>query len=129
MPTKPPRPCKVAGCPELVRGRGSFCPTHARENARNENETRGTSTQRGYGARWQKLRLMFLRSNPICADPFGVHVGEATPATDVDHIRPKSQGGTDAWWNLQPLCRSCHARKTAGDRNELKRQRGQEATA
>ena len=121
MPTKPPRGCAVNGCAELVRNGGAFCAFHARERERTANENRGSSTQRGYGARWQKLRLMFLRANPICADPFGVHRGEPTPATDVDHILPRSQGGTDAWTNLQPLCKSCHARKTAGDRNELRR--------
>lgn len=123
MPTKPPHGCAVDGCPELVRD-GSYCATHARERTRAHDENRPTSTKRGYGARWQKLRLMFLRSNPICADPFGVHVGQLVAATEVDHITPKSQGGADAWTNLQPLCKSCHSRKTLG---EQRTQRGADA--
>ncbi len=34
-------------------------------------------------------------------------------ATEVDHVIPAAQGGTDAPANLQAACRPCHARKTA----------------
>ena len=33
-------------------------------------------------------------------------------AAHVDHITPKSQGGTDLLENLQTLCSACHQRKT-----------------
>lgn len=56
---------------------------------------------------------MFLRANPLCVDPFGVHGGRAVPATQVDHIIPKREGGLDEWGNLQALCDSCHSKKTA----------------
>lgn len=35
---------------------------------------------------------------------------------ELDHVRPKTQGGTDARWNLQLLHRHCHDRKTARDK-------------
>lgn len=43
----------------------------------------------------------------------------------VDHIIPKSQGGTNAWANMQLLCRDCHKVKdesvgTNKDYNEAK---------
>ena len=38
-------------------------------------------------------------------------------ATDVDHIIPASQGGTDELDNLRALCRWHHERKTAREAN------------
>ena len=77
------------------------------------DRNRGTAAQRGYGARWQRIRLMHLRSNPLCMDPYGVHEGRPVPATDVDHILPRREGGSDSDDNLQSLCHSCHSKKTA----------------
>jgi 5-methylcytosine-specific restriction protein A len=113
MPIKPRRPCAYPGCPELVRG-GRYCPAHQQEVARKQDAARGSSAQRGYGYRWQKLRIAYLRVHPICVDPFGVHKrdGRIEPATDVDHIIPRAQGGTDDEDNLEAMCHSCHSRKT-----------------
>jgi len=38
-------------------------------------------------------------------------------ADEVDHIVPLSRGGGDERSNLQPLCRPCHAAKTARERH------------
>ena len=38
-----------------------------------------------------------------------------TPATQVDHIKPKAKGGTDDWDNLQSICDRCHDAKTKQD--------------
>lgn len=71
--------------------------------------------KRGYGARWQRLRRMYLRQHPVC-----VLCGR--PATDVDHILPKRRGGSDDESNLQALCPDCHARKT---NQEMRQGRGE----
>lgn len=73
---------------------------------------RGSASQRGYGARWRRLRAYILQRQPLCVDPFGDHAGRLVPAIHVDHIVPRADGGTDAEGNLQPLCETCHARKT-----------------
>lgn len=34
-------------------------------------------------------------------------------ATDVDHVKPRSQGGSHEPENLRPICQGCHRRKTS----------------
>lgn len=112
MPIRSARPCSQRGCPELVRTPGErYCEAHKKEKDAQYNAERGSAASRGYGARWRKLRLMFLRANPLCYEC--LNHGIIKEATDVDHIISKKSGGTDAWDNLQPLCRECHSKKTA----------------
>ncbi len=59
-----------------------------------------------YGRRWRKLRLLVLRAEPLCR--MCAEIGRTSPATVVDHIKPIRDGGTNAWDNLQPLCKRCH---------------------
>lgn len=71
-----------------------------------------SATARGYGAAWQALReQVLMRDCGLCV-PCG-EAGRVTPATAVDHVRPKAQGGDDAPGNLQSICGPCHERKTA----------------
>lgn len=65
--------------------------------------------------KWRNLRKRFLMKNPLC-----VHCqqnNEVRVATVADHILPINKGG-DALNenNLQPLCATCHNRKSARDR-------------
>jgi 5-methylcytosine-specific restriction protein A len=39
-------------------------------------------------------------------------MGRVTVATEVDHVLPRSEGGTDDQANLQPICHPCHVAKT-----------------
>jgi 5-methylcytosine-specific restriction endonuclease McrA/predicted kinase len=98
----------------LVQSGASRCAEHRAVSNQRRDEQRGSSTERGYGATWQKIRRRILANGPLCADPFGFHADaeEVVLAADVDHIMPKHQGGTDADDNLQPLCKRCHALKT-----------------
>jgi 5-methylcytosine-specific restriction protein A len=77
-------------------------------------EIRGTSCQRGYDYRWQKLRHAKLSRDPFCERCEGQ--GVTTQATLVDHITPIVDGGARLDdHNLQSLCVPCHAIKTAND--------------
>jgi 5-methylcytosine-specific restriction enzyme A len=100
----------MSGCPALVEA-GRYCVDHAASN-QSPREARPSASGRGYDAKWRSLRLMFLRRNPICIDPFHIHAGAVVPATDVDHIIAKRNGGRDTFENFQALCHSCHSRKT-----------------
>ncbi|KTR02057.1 hypothetical protein NS365_22510, partial [Aureimonas ureilytica] len=69
---------------------------------------RGTAAQRGYGARWQKARALFLTEHPLCCRCHAE--GRVTPATVVDHITPH-KGDQTLFWdqkNWQPLCKPHH---------------------
>lgn len=89
---------------------GSQCPDHPRNWRRQEK--RGTRQERGYGSEWTRLReRILLRDKGLC-QPCD-YQGKVSPATEVDHIVPKSQGGTDDQTNLQSICSACHKIKTA----------------
>lgn len=88
----------------------TFRPKHAPTKAavhQVHDQARGSAAARGYGRRWQKLRLLVLHEQPICETP-----GCGCMATDVDHIIAKRKGGTDERDNLRALCHACHSRKT-----------------
>ena len=76
---------------------------------------------RRLGRAWQKLRARWLQDRPLC-----VHCeakGRVTKATTLDHIRPRSQGGTEDETNLQGLCDRCHNIKSLADRGHKPRPR------
>jgi len=104
MLRKPLSPCAVPGCPEPAVS-GGRCAAHQRAVRRQQVDDRPSASARGYGYRWSKTRAAFLRRNPEC-------VACGAPATDVDHILPKAQGGSDDWSNLRALCHSCHSKRT-----------------
>lgn len=75
---------------------------------------------RGYGGRWVRLREVILaRDRHLCHCP-RCQGGKLklTPATQVDHIQPKSQGGTDDPSNLRAVNAECHKRVTAEQRGQ-----------
>jgi 5-methylcytosine-specific restriction endonuclease McrA len=60
------------------------------------------------GPEWDALRLAVLeRDNYTC-----MHCGR--PATEADHVIPRSKGGRDVMENLVASCKRCNA--TRGDR-------------
>ena len=78
-------------------------------------EARKTSTQRGYGYRWQRASAAWLLAHPIAVDWFGDHKGVIYAAEVVDHIIPH-KGDMKLFWdpdNWQGLTKTDHDRKTA----------------
>ena len=106
---KPQRPCLYPGCPELVSS--GRCDKHKVDH-RECDRHRGNSTERGYGARWQRYRLQFLMRHPLCVECMSD--GIVRPATVVDHIQDH-KGDQELFWNQgnhQSLCKRHHDRKT-----------------
>lgn len=76
--------------------------------------------ERGYGAAWDKIRIVVLRrDNGLCqcTECQGGKL-KLTLATEVDHIIPKAKGGTDDMDNLQAINTECHKRKTAEEQGK-----------
>ena len=71
-------------------------------------------------AKWRHLRRRFLKRNPLCTDPLGVHEqeGRTVPAQEVHHVIPRRERPDleYTWSNLQQLCKSCHSKLTARER-------------
>lgn len=70
----------------------------------------GAKSTKLRGSDWEKISQVTRERAPLCA--LCVAAGVPTPAVCVDHIVPIAQGGDNEPANLQPLCASCHARKT-----------------
>ena len=94
------RPCLEPGCPMLVyEGR---CPAHRRGGG-------WIGAGKDYGSAWPRIRARVLAEEPTCRLRLA---GCTTYSTQVDHIVPKSRGGTDERGNLRAVCKPCHQRKT-----------------
>jgi 5-methylcytosine-specific restriction protein A len=69
-------------------------------------------TTRDRGRPWRRKRAAILaQSAGRCVSC--LRAGIVTPAEEVDHVKPLSQGGTDDQDNLQALCKGCHSAKSA----------------
>ncbi|WP_158625971.1 HNH endonuclease [Arsenicitalea aurantiaca] len=77
-----------------------------------------TTTERGYGWAWQKLRLLVLADEPLCR--ICREQGRITAAEEVDHIDGNAHNNDRE--NLRPLCRPCHLARTARDQAFSKHQ-------
>ena len=104
MPTRPP----------VFRPIGSRT---AKDRRKEHDRGRLSAAKRGYDSAWRKLRDAVLADEPLCRSCKAQ--GRVTAATEVDHIKPFRLAGvinetlrTDRE-NLQPLCKPCHAVKTA----------------
>jgi len=98
----------------------SVCGVVRQLAAAEHDARRGSSRERGYDYRWERVRAMHLANEPLCR--MCQQAGRTSAAVLVDHITPIRDGGErldDD--NLQSLCRACHDSKTA---NDVRRRRG-----
>ena len=113
LPRFPDHPCSHPGCPRLVPRGKKYCDEHAGQHP----EEIRSAAERGYGPKWNRARKRFLKKNPLCVEC--MKEGRYVKATDVDHIKAH-RGDPVLFWdesNWQPLCHSCHSKKTRREDN------------
>lgn len=111
MPPKAKRPCRAPMCPGKTQSKHGYCDDHAHLSTGWTSPDRGTAEQRGYDWEWRKKRAVVLkRARYLCQ--CDRCKGYRYPASEVDHITPKSLGGTDDYSNLMAINSDCHKLKT-----------------
>lgn len=122
MANRPRKPCNHPGCPALTSS--GYCELHTPQEKNRYDHRRGTSAQRGYGYRWQKVSKLFLSRNPLCI--YCQRGGHVVASTVVDHIIPH-RGDQTLFWdesNWQALCITCHnSRKQSEEKQPQRRPR------
>ena len=73
-----------------------------------------------HSKQWRALRGWYIKQNPLCEQ---CNRDNKVKAGDcVDHIRPITKGGSSICpSNLQTLCNSCHAKKSAQEAVEYRK--------
>lgn len=94
----------------MIEAHEKCCVVHRKARWKDEDVKRGGRDPfYGTGA-WTRCRKFVLTSEPLCRSC-------KAPASVVDHIVPRTQGGADYdLENLQPLCERCHNRKRQEER-------------
>lgn len=108
MPYQSKKPCCRPGCPELVEKDSSYCDKHKRHYLKQDIIRRGICSSRGYNYRWQKLKKLYLKKNPLCTQCLAE--GRVTPAEAVDHIVPH-RGDYKLFWGVHPPYQEVSIRK------------------
>ena len=113
MPVRTQRPCRAQGCRQLHRNRNGYCDAHAQVAA---EKAKAWATRKGSGRGgrpWRRKRDQVLeRDGHLCQCDDCRKAGRIREATEVDHIVPLAQGGTDHPDNLAAINHDCHKTKT-----------------
>lgn len=87
-----------------------------RERDRDTDRKRDPAIRALYAsARWQRERRLFLAAHPLCGEC--QRHQRLAAASVVDHVIPH-RGDIERFWDQdgwQPLCATCHSRKTAAE--------------
>ena len=76
------------------------------------DKERKSSTERGYGARWQRIRKAYLTKYPLCERCL---TNRITKAAVLVHHRDRDSSN-NSHNNLEALCISCHDKEHTHDR-------------
>ena len=107
MPTAPLHYCKIQGCGERIPRGETYCKEHKKREREAYDRTRGSAASRGYDRKWQEVRDLYIKENPLCEDCRDK--GITKMANIVHHIVELTRGGAKyAFGNLKSLCTACH---------------------
>lgn len=98
----------MPGFPSSHKPLPRIAPVHAAQ-AQVENYGKG----RG-GRPWRRKRDAVMARDKHMCQPC-LRAGRIALATEVDHITPQAEGGTDDQANLQAICEDCHVEKTKAE--------------
>lgn len=109
-----------------IRDAGEIRRRRQAERARADNPAQLEAKRIRSTKRWQDLRLLKLKRDPLCQNH--LRRERLVPATEVDHVIPLVDRPDLAYEleNLSSVCRPCHNKKTA--REAIARRRAQERT-
>jgi len=101
--------------PTLPKGRNrSWIPKAKPQNRQIDN------SQFYHSKAWRMTRKFYIKANPLCEQC--TRDGRTTGGQMVDHIRQITMGGDRLHQsNLQTLCNSCHAKKSANEAVEYRK--------
>ena len=101
--------------PTLPKGRSrSWIPKAKPQNRQIDN------SQFYHSKAWRMTRKFYIKANPLCEQC--TRDGRTTGGQMVDHIRQITMGGDRLHQsNLQTLCNSCHAKKSANEAVEYRK--------
>lgn len=115
-----PRVCAHPGCTTLTVG-DSRCHEHKRPSGWSRSP-RTASADRTNTAAWKRTRSLVLQRDGHTCQIRGPRC--TVTATEVDHVTPVSQGGTDHPSNAISVCHPCHASKTAREASAARKRAG-----
>jgi 5-methylcytosine-specific restriction protein A len=113
-PMAPQHPCCEPGCPVLLPRGVTRCPGHAKQY----DQRRGTSLERGYTSRWARLSRQFRANHPWCGllhdnsvnttHSWCARDGYITVAQCVQHLVPHQGADDPLFYDETNLMSSCH---------------------
>ncbi|WP_410657846.1 HNH endonuclease [Amycolatopsis sp. lyj-112] len=92
----------AGGCRRVLATAGR-CPECKRAKQQQQDQARGTSTQRGYGYDHVLARAELLADEPVC------WICGLPGADTADHLRPRSRGGRSEIDNYLPAHKRCNS--------------------
>lgn len=108
--TRAPKLCANAQCGELVPQGVRYCQDCSQTRWKATNTPKSRSAE----GNWRKKRKRVLKrdSHHCRLNYVGICIGIAT---EVDHIIPVTQNGSDDMENLQAVCGPCHRAKSSDE--------------